>query len=190
VGQRRDSSSGRGFSVTSLIITSVSSAAAAVVVHALWEPGTVIGAAATPVLMSLFAEALRRPAEHVTVRTRAGDARHVTVDVQRPARQWRRAALAGLAAFALGAGVLTVAEVVLDHAVADRDAGTTFFGGATPSAPSLGPVPASPSPTTPEPTPSEGHSADEPRPSPTSTPPIQPSPSITPSPAAPTPTPP
>jgi hypothetical protein len=175
---RTSSSSERGLSVTGLIIASVSSAAAAVVVHALWEPGTVIGAAATPVLMSLFAEALRRPAERVTARTR------------RPAWRWRRAVLAGLAAFALGAVVLTVAEVVLDRVIADRDAGTTFFNGATPSTPSLGPVPASPSPTTPEPTPSASHPArSTPSPSPTSTPPLQRSPSITPSPAAPTPTP-
>jgi len=205
VGKGWDSSSEHGFSVTSLIVGSVSSAAAAVVVHALWEPGTIIGAAATPVLMSLFAEALRRPAERVTVRTRAGNAQHGKIDVQRPARRWWRAVLAGLAAFALGAVVLTVAEVVLDRAIADRDGGTTFFDGATPSAPSLGPAPASPTPTTPELTPSDGRSADEPRdrggnsgrfersapsPTPTSTPPTHPSPSITPSPAAPTPTPP
>ena len=47
-----------------LIIASASSAAAAVVVHALWKPGTVIAAALTPILMSLFAEALSRTIGH------------------------------------------------------------------------------------------------------------------------------
>jgi hypothetical protein len=189
VGQGRDSPSGNGLSLTSLIIGSVSSAAAAVVVHALWEPGTIIGAATTPVLMALFAEALRRPAERVKLS--AG-------------QRSRRAVVAGLAAFALGAVGLTVSELVLDRAIADREDGTTLFGGATRSAPSPDLLPASP---TPEPTPTDRRSADEPQdrgrrsgrpersgptptatPTPTRTAPAQPTPSITPTPPAPTPT--
>lgn len=59
----RDASDEKRLSLADLVIASVSSAAAAVIVHALWKPGTVIAAARTPILMSLFAEALRRPAE-------------------------------------------------------------------------------------------------------------------------------
>lgn len=200
VGQDRDSSSDKGLSLTSLMVGSVSSAAAAVVVHALWEPGTIIGAAATPVLMALFAEALRRPAERITLRTGAGDAQPATIEVHRPAWRWRKAVVTGLAAFALGAAGLTLSEAVLDRAIADRDAGTTLFDGATRSAPSPDPA-ASP---TPEPSPTDGRSADEPQdrarrsrgsersgptPTPTSTTTAQPTPSVTPPAAAPTPTP-
>ena len=127
MAQARDSSDDKGLSLTGLVIASVSSAAAAVVVHTLWEPGTIFGAALTPVLMTLFAEALRRPAERVTVRRRGGDAHDATIEVERPRRRGRRAVLSGLAAFALGAAGLTVTELVLDRAVADREAGTTLL---------------------------------------------------------------
>jgi hypothetical protein len=101
VGQARDSSDDKGLSLPGLVIASVSSAATAVVVHALWKPGTVLSAAVTPVLMTLFAEALRRPAERVVVRT-GGGGHHATIDAERPRRRWGRAVAAGLAAFALG----------------------------------------------------------------------------------------
>jgi hypothetical protein len=102
-------------SVMTLIIGSVSSAAAAVIVHELWRTGSIIGAAATPVLMTLIAEALRRPAERVTVRPALVPAR------------WRLAVLTGLAAFVLGAAGLTAAEALLERSVADGHAGTTLF---------------------------------------------------------------
>jgi hypothetical protein len=129
------------FSPATLIIGSVSSAAAAVVVHEIWRAGAILGAAATPVLVALFAEALRRPAERVTVRTRRTPARRASLlhpsmprDVSRePIRvyrsrpRWRLAVLTGLAAFALGAAGLTVSEALLQRSVADRGAGTTLF---------------------------------------------------------------
>ena len=98
----------RAFSATTLVVGSVSSAAAAVVVHEVWRAGALVGAAATPVLMALFAEALRRPAERL------------------PAR-WRLAVGTGLAAFVLGAAGLTAAEALLERSVADGRAGTTLF---------------------------------------------------------------
>jgi hypothetical protein len=67
-----------GLSVTTLMIASASSLAAALVVSRLWGGGTLIGAAMTPVIVALVSEGLHRPARAVpraveTVRqTRAG----------------------------------------------------------------------------------------------------------------------
>jgi hypothetical protein len=62
-----------GLSVTTLMIASASSLAAAIVVSKLWGGGTLIGAAMTPVIVTLVSEGLRRPANVIgTVReTRA-----------------------------------------------------------------------------------------------------------------------
>jgi hypothetical protein len=62
-----------GLSVTTLMIASLSSVAAAIVVSNLWGAGTLIGAAMTPVIVALVSEGLRRPATAIgTVReTRA-----------------------------------------------------------------------------------------------------------------------
>jgi hypothetical protein len=129
-GKRHDES----LSLLTLIIGSVSSAAAAVIVHEIWRAGSILGAAVTPVLMTLFAEALRRPAERVTVRmpVRRAPLSHpsmpdATIREYRSRPRWRLAAITGLAAFVLGAAGLTVAEVVLQRSVADGHAGTTLF---------------------------------------------------------------
>jgi hypothetical protein len=62
-----------GLSATTLMIASASSVAAAVLVSKLWGPGTLLGAAMTPVIVTLVSEALHRPAKVIdTVRvTRA-----------------------------------------------------------------------------------------------------------------------
>ena len=60
-------------SVLTLVIASVSSVIAAVVVSRVWGPGTLFGAAATPLIITLVGELLRKPAEVITVvRTPAG----------------------------------------------------------------------------------------------------------------------
>jgi hypothetical protein len=119
----RDQRNDESFSLSTLIVGSVSSAAAAVVVHELWRTGTIIGAAAMPVLVALIAEALRRPAARISLRMRSP--------------RWRLAALTGLMAFVLGAAGLTASEALLQRAVGDRDARTTLFdGGLRRSAPS------------------------------------------------------
>lgn len=55
-----------GLSVSTLMIASLSSLAAAVVVSHLWGAGTLIGAAMTPVIVALVSEGLNRPARVVT----------------------------------------------------------------------------------------------------------------------------
>jgi hypothetical protein len=52
-----------GISITTLVIASIASAAAAYVVSRVWGAGTLFGAAATPVIVALVSEALRRPVE-------------------------------------------------------------------------------------------------------------------------------
>src|SRR5438874_9295489 len=86
------------FSLPRLVIASVSSAAAAVVVHQLWPPGTIPSAALTPVLVELFAAGLRR------VNPR-----------------WLEAAALGLVAFACGAAGLTAGELIVQRSVASPD---------------------------------------------------------------------
>jgi len=55
-----------GLSVSTLMIASASSLAAALVVSKLWGGGTLIGAAMTPVIVALVSEGLRRPATVIT----------------------------------------------------------------------------------------------------------------------------
>jgi hypothetical protein len=64
---------GAGLSVTTLTIASASSLIAAVVGSELWGPGTLIGAALTPVVVAVVSETLKKPADVIgTVRqTRA-----------------------------------------------------------------------------------------------------------------------
>ena len=56
----REQSSG-GLSVTTLIVAALSAAAAALLVPMIWEPGTVVASAVTPVIVALVAETLRHP---------------------------------------------------------------------------------------------------------------------------------
>src|SRR4051812_42537373 len=67
VASRNDSGSGIGLST--LVIASVSSMAAAIIVRAIWGPGAIISAAVTPVLVTLIAEALKRPTQVVSTVT-------------------------------------------------------------------------------------------------------------------------
>ena len=105
-----------------LLVAAVASAAAAVIVHTLWAPGTVAGAAVTPVLVTLFDELLWRPAEHLSRAARE----RIAV---RPRARWWRAVATGIAAFAIGATALTCAELALHRSVGDRNERTTLLGG-------------------------------------------------------------
>jgi hypothetical protein len=54
-----------GLSLTTLVLASASAAAAALIVPMIWERGTVVASAITPIIVSLVSEALRRPVEKV-----------------------------------------------------------------------------------------------------------------------------
>ena len=122
-----------------VFVAALSSAAAALVVHSLWPGGTILGAALMPVLVALFAELLRRPAERFreVAWAHLGDGALEAAGVTPPADRvygmgprWSRALAIGLAGFLIGAAVLTAAELVIDRSLTDRGAGTTLLGGA------------------------------------------------------------
>jgi hypothetical protein len=58
-----------GISIQTLLISSLSAVAAAVVVPLIWDRGTLVATAMTPVIVALTSEALRRPAEKITAAT-------------------------------------------------------------------------------------------------------------------------
>jgi hypothetical protein len=58
-----------GISIQTLVISSLSAVAAAIVVPMIWERGTLVATAMTPVIVALTTEALRRPAEKITAVT-------------------------------------------------------------------------------------------------------------------------
>ena len=55
-----------GLSVQTLIIASLASLTAAIVVHKIWEGGAILGAAITPIIVALTSEALRKPTQRIT----------------------------------------------------------------------------------------------------------------------------
>jgi hypothetical protein len=57
---------GAGFHLGTLIVAAISAVVAATVVSRLWQPGTVMATAMTPVLVTLVKEALERPARRVS----------------------------------------------------------------------------------------------------------------------------
>jgi hypothetical protein len=57
---------GGGFHLGTLIIAAISAVVAATVVSRIWQPGTVMATAMTPVLVTLVREALERPARRVS----------------------------------------------------------------------------------------------------------------------------
>jgi hypothetical protein len=61
--------SSSGISIQTLAISAAAAVAAAVIVPMIWERGTLIATAMTPVIVALVSEALRKPAEKITAVT-------------------------------------------------------------------------------------------------------------------------
>ena len=143
---------GGGLSLTTLVLASISSGIAALLVSRFWENGTVISAAVTPILVALFSEALRRPTERLgevarplakAARPRAGRRGPAAEAVPRfgeegpPPRVYggRRVRLqvvliTAVLAFVIAASALTVPELLLlNGSVAGGEERTTYFGG-------------------------------------------------------------
>ncbi|MEN3280199.1 MAG: hypothetical protein V7607_1339 [Solirubrobacteraceae bacterium] len=136
-----------------LIVAAISAVVAATVVSRLWQPGTVMATAMTPVLVTLIKEALERPAQRVS--SIAGRAAAVPVAppereeppaavvpydehltpmrVYRPARRvrrrWKLALATGLLAFLIAVAAMTVPELVAGRSVVSAKHDTTIFGG-------------------------------------------------------------
>ena len=145
----------RRIDVRTLIIASLASAAAAVITSQVWTKGTPIAAAVTPVLVTIISELLHRPTEKIADRftsetdalpeaagaeppppaeeTSPAPALDDTVSVYRqpPKRRlaWGPIAATAAAAFAIGAVIVTVPELVTGHSIGDSSRHTTLTGG-------------------------------------------------------------
>jgi len=73
-GRRREKQSGGGLSPKTLVIAGAASAITTIIVPYFWRPGTLFAAAATPVIVALVTEALKRPVDTVTAVTARGTA--------------------------------------------------------------------------------------------------------------------
>jgi hypothetical protein len=143
--------------VGTLIVAALSAVVAATVVSRLWQPGTVMATAMTPVLVTLVKEALERPARRVSAI--AGRATPVPVEPERrpepigspPAvvvtddegltpmrvyrpqrkvrRRWKLAFATGLLAFVVAAAAMTLPELVAGRSIVSAKHDTTIFGG-------------------------------------------------------------
>jgi hypothetical protein len=119
---------GGGLSLTTLLIASLSSLAAALVVHKFWQGGAILGAAVTPVIVAIVSEGLRKPVDAVKSRTTTvnpppvvetpRDDRFGIWEEQRKRRPLhvKLAVATGVVAFLIAAFFLTGAELVLGGA--------------------------------------------------------------------------
>ena len=151
---RREARSSSGISLTTLLIASLSSVTAAIVVHEVWRGGAIIGAAITPIIVGIVSEALRRPVDRLSAVRESGrrlppEREHDVPPVSRqrgddPFGLWeeqrRRSrssgrtwlalgAVTGVIGFAIAAFVLTGSELVFGGSVASGPRKTTIFGG-------------------------------------------------------------
>ena len=152
---RREARASSGISVQTLVIASVSSLAAAIVVHEIWQGGAIIGAAITPVIVGIVGEALRRPVDRLSAvreggrrlpperdhdvppasRERGDDPFGLWEDQGRRrsrGRTWLAlGAITGVIGFAIAAFFLTGSELVFGGSVAGSRRTTIFGGGAS-----------------------------------------------------------
>lgn len=143
---------GGGLSLTTLLLASLSSATAALLVSRFWEGGTVVSAAVTPIVVTLVSEALRRPTERLSqaarplaeaARPRARGRRAPVEDVPRfgaegpPPRVYggrtvraQAVVITAVLAFVIAAVAITLPELVLfGRSVGGGEERTTYFGG-------------------------------------------------------------
>ena len=195
-----------GISIQTLAISASAAVAAAVVVPMIWERGTLIATAMTPVIVALVSEGLSKPANRLTsatktVRRSATGAAvrdpdfeplpqaESDIDVRgddpfnlrgRPPvkHHWKIALATGAAAFAIAVVALTMSELVFGGPATKDGGSTTFFSGSSQETP------------TPSATPSVTETPDATEtPEPTATPTPTPAATETPAPLDATPTP-
>lgn len=151
----RGSQGGSGISFQTLAIASLSSLAAALVVHKVWGGGAIVGAAVTPVIVGIVGEALRHPVDKLAAPRDGGrklpaDRAHDVPPASRergddPFGLWeqdrRRSSrgrtwlvlglVTGVIGFAIAAFFLTGSELVFGGSVAGPRKTTIFGGGHT-----------------------------------------------------------
>ncbi len=134
-----------GLSVLTVAVASLSSVAAALVGRQVWGPGTLAGAAATPVVVMVVAELLQRPARRLTVPA----VPHVAVHVSRHRGRLAVASVAGLVCFVIGAALLTGYELVLKGSSVGSSSDETTLFTRSPRATRTAPGTSEPQPSTP-----------------------------------------
>jgi len=140
-----------GLSAATLLVAASASAVAAFLVPLFWQPGTILAAAMTPIIVAVVSEALKHPAQRATtVRTRratgsfdplapppeedlaALTSRAAPRQVHRrrllTPRQWKLGLATGIAAFFVAAGVVTASDLLAGDSVTTGSR-TTLFGG-------------------------------------------------------------
>ncbi len=132
---RKHDRSGGGISLETLIIASLASAAASFAASRIWGTGTLISAAATPVIVAFVSEFLRHARPRQRVRPPApirpnADRGTITyysnADKWRP--RWRPALVTGLLAFAIVVALYTVPDLLAGRSITGNGQPTTFFG--------------------------------------------------------------
>ena len=148
-----------GISIQTLAISAAAAVAAAVVVPMIWERGTLVATAMTPVIVALVSEALSKPAQRITAATKTVRRSATGAAVRDPGfdplppgerdvqvreddpfglrsrppvvrrHHWRLALATGAAAFAIAVVALTMSELVLGGPATKDGGGTTFFSG-------------------------------------------------------------
>ena len=66
MADKPEQKSGGGLSSQTLLISAVAAVAAATIVPMIWEHGTILATAMTPVVVALVSEGLRKPVQHVS----------------------------------------------------------------------------------------------------------------------------
>src|SRR5262245_62106765 len=148
-----------GISIQTLAISAAAAVAAAVVVPMVWERGTLVATAMTPVIVALVSEGLRKPADRISAATktvrRSGtglavrdpdfeplppDERDVAVADDDPfnlrgrppaKRHWKIALATGAVAFVIAVVGLTMSELVFGGPATKDGGSTTFFSGSS-----------------------------------------------------------
>jgi cell division septation protein DedD len=197
-----------GISVQTLAISAGAAVAAAVIVPMIWERGTLVATAMTPVIVALVSEGLRKPADRISAATKTVRRSATGVAVRDPdfeplppeergldvrdddpfglrerppvKHHWKIALATGAVAFVIAVVGLTMSELVFGGPATKDSGSTTFFSGSRSETP------------TPSATPQATEEPEEtPTPTATATPTPTPTPTATPAPldATPTPTP-
>jgi hypothetical protein len=148
-----------GISIQTLVISAFASVAAAVIVPMVWERGTLIATAMTPVIVALVSEGLSRPAEKITSATKTVRRSATGAAVRDPdfdplppgehdvevreddpfglrgrppvRHHWKLALATGAAAFAIAVVALTMSELVFGGPATKDGGSTTFFSGSS-----------------------------------------------------------
>ena len=184
-----------GISIQTLAISAAGAVAAAVIVPMIWERGTLIATAMTPVIVALVSEGLRKPADRLTAATKtvrrsatgasvrdpdfeplpAGE-RDVAVSDDDPfglrsrppvRHHWKLALATGAVAFVIAVVGLTMSELVFGGPATKDGGNTTFFSGSSEKTPTPTPTATPEATQEPEETPTPTATA---TPTPTATP--------------------